>query len=239
MKELLLCDVAGRVLDGVSGRYYVIIISMEEQINKIKAWLGTGSINIFGLPMSGKDTVGVNLAAKLGASFLSSGDIVREMEKSTGQALTHGGKLIPQNVFYSWILPYFEREELKHVPLVLSSIGRWSGEESEVMSVARANGHQIQAVVELQLSERNVMERWEAAKLLNDRGMRADDADPEVFQTRIKEYREKTLPVIEHYRELGLLVPVPADFSREQVLTQVITSLADFAERSGDLSPKL
>lgn len=203
---------------------------MEEQIEYIKSWLGTGSINIFGLPMSGKDTVSVNLAKALGGRSLSSGDIVREMEKTTGQALTHEGKLIPSNIFYSWILPYFERPELKNMPLVLSSIGRWSGEEDEVMSVARASGHPIKAVIELQLSERDVLERWEAAKILGDRGMRADDVDPEVFQTRLVEYREKTIPVIEHYRDLGLLVPVTATLSREQVLDQVISSLADFAK---------
>lgn len=203
---------------------------MEEQIEYIKSWLGTGSINIFGLPMSGKDTVSVNLAKALGGRSLSSGDIVREMEKTTGQALTHEGKLIPSNIFYSWILPYFERPELKNMPLVLSSIGRWSGEEDEVMSVARASGHPIKAVIELQLSERDVLERWEAAKILGDRGMRADDVDPEVFQTRLVEYREKTIPVIEHYRDLGLLIPVTATLSREQVLDQVISSLADFAK---------
>lgn len=203
---------------------------MEEQIEYIKSWLGTGSINIFGLPMSGKDTVSVNLAKALGGRSLSSGDIVREMEKTTGQALTHEGKLIPSNIFYSWILPYFERPELKNIPLVLSSIGRWSGEEDEVMSVARASGHPIKAVIELQLSERDVMERWEAAKILGDRGMRADDVDPEVFKTRLVEYREKTIPVIEHYRDLGLLIPVTATLSREQVLDQVISSLANFAK---------
>lgn len=43
---------------------------MEEQVQQIKAWLGTGSINIFGMPMSGKDTVGVRLAETLGGNFV-------------------------------------------------------------------------------------------------------------------------------------------------------------------------
>ena len=54
---------------------------MEEKIETIKEWLGTGSINIFGLPMSGKDTQGIKLAEALGAKFLSSGLIIRAMEK--------------------------------------------------------------------------------------------------------------------------------------------------------------
>lgn len=212
---------------------------MEEQIQQIKAWLGIGSINIFGLPMSGKDTVGVQLAEKLGAKFLSSGIIIRAMEKATGATYSHEGKLMPSSVFYDWVLPYFEREELWKYPLILSSIGRWSGEEDEVMSVARASGHTIRAAVVLQLSDRDVVERWEAAKLLGDRGLRHDDADPAIFQTRIDEYHEKTLPVLKHYQELGLLVPVQADFTREQVLKNTIEALANFANRTGNFSPIL
>ncbi|MBP5204843.1 hypothetical protein J6Z37_00890, partial [Candidatus Saccharibacteria bacterium] len=84
---------------------------MEEKIATIKDWLGTGSINIFGLPMSGKDTVGVRLAETLGGKFLSSGMIIRAMEKGTSQNLTGEGKLIETNVFYDWVLPYFERQD--------------------------------------------------------------------------------------------------------------------------------
>ncbi len=212
---------------------------MEEQIQQIKSWLGIGSINIFGLPMSGKDTVGVQLAEKLGAKFLSSGIIVRAMEQATGTAYSHGGKLMPSSVFYDWVLPYFEREELWKYPLILSSIGRWAGEEDEVMSVARASGHTIRAAVVLQLSDKDVVERWEAAKLLGDRGLRHDDADPEIFQTRIDEYHKKTLPVLKHYQELGLLVPVQADFTREQVLKNTIEALANFANHTGNFTAKL
>ena len=202
---------------------------MEEQLQTIKKWLGTGSINIFGLPMSGKDTVGVRLAEALNGKFLSSGLIVRALEKSTNQDITGNGKLMPQNLFYDWVLPYFEKKELWEYPLILSSIGRWNGEEDQVMSVARSSGHPIKAVVMLQLSEQDAIERWEAAKLLNDRGLRADDANPEIFQTRINEFREKTVPVLRHYQELGLLVPVKADAPRDQVFANVIEALASFA----------
>ena len=95
---------------------------MEEQFQQIKNWLGIGSINIFGLPMSGKDTIGVRLAENLGAKFLSSGMIIRAIEQEKGENLSHEGKLIPQNVFFEWILPYFEREDLWKYPLILSSI---------------------------------------------------------------------------------------------------------------------
>lgn len=212
---------------------------MEEQLQAIKKWLGTGSINIFGVPMSGKDTVGVRLAEALGGKFLSSGLIARTLEESTNQNVTGGGKLMPSNLFYDWVLPYFEKKELWEYPLVLSSIGRWEGEENQVMSVAKSSGHPIRAVVMLQLSEEDAIGRWEAAKLLNDRGLRADDADPKVFQTRLNEYREKTVPVLRHYQELGLLVPVKANAPRDQVFANVVEALASFASRAGDFVAEL
>lgn len=212
---------------------------MEQQLKDIKAWLGVGSINIFGLPMSGKDTVGVRLAENLGAKFLSSGMIVRAMEEEKGINLSGDGNLIPSNTFYEWILPYFEREDLWNYPLILSSIGRWVGEEDEVMTVARSSGHTIRAVVELRLSEQDVVERWEAAKLLGDRGLRPDDANPDIFRKRLEEYRNKTLPVLKHYQELGLLVSVPANLSRDQVFAKVVEALANFSKYTHDLSPVL
>ena len=52
-----------------------------ENIERIKSWLGSGSINIFGMPFSGKDTVGTRLADVLDGKFLSSGAILREAQE--------------------------------------------------------------------------------------------------------------------------------------------------------------
>lgn len=206
---------------------------MEEQnlIDKlamIKSWLGTGSLNIFGLPMSGKDTVGERLAKDLDAKFLSSGIIIRAFEAEQNQNMTGSGQLIPTNTFYDIILPYFSREEMKDDSLILSSVGRWSGEEDKIMEAAKNGGHEIKAVVLLDLTEADVKNRFEAAKELNDRGARADDASIEIFETRIREFNEKTVPVLNHYDELKLLIRVPADGNRDEVYLSVIDKLVEF-----------
>lgn len=209
---------------------------MEEQnlidkLAKIKAWLGTGSLNVFGLPMSGKDTVGERLAKDLGAKFLSSGIIIRAFEAEQNQNMTGSGQLIPTNTFYDIILPYFSREEMKDDSLILSSVGRWSGEEDKIMEAAKNGGHEIKAVVLLDLTEADVKSRFETAKKLNDRGERADDANLEIFETRIREFNEKTVPVLNHYDELKLLIKVPADGSRDEVYLSVIDKLVEFINR--------
>lgn len=205
-------------------------MNLNEKLGKIKSWLGTGSLNIFGLPMSGKDTVGMRLAEDLQAKFLSSGIIIRAYEAEQNEDMTGSGKLIPTNTFYDIILPYFSREELRNDSLVLSSVGRWSGEEDKIMEAAKAGGHEIKAVVMLDLTEEEVKNRFEAAKELNDRGERADDASIEVFETRLAEFREKTMPVLNHYDELKMLVKVPAIGSRDEVYTNVIDRLVEFID---------
>ena len=206
---------------------------MEEQnlidkLARIKSWLGTGSLNVFGLPMSGKDTVGERLAKDLDAKFLSSGIIIRAFEAEQNQNMTGSGQLIPTNIFYDIILPYFSREEMKNDSLILSSVGRWAGEEDKIMEAAKNGGHEIKAVVLLDLTEADVKNRFEAAKELNDRGGRADDASIEIFETRIREFNEKTVPVLNHYDELKLLIRVPADGSRDEVCLSVIDKLVEF-----------
>ena len=205
---------------------------LGQKILYIKNWLGTGSVNIFGLPMSGKDTVGMRLAGAIAGKFLSSGLIIRANEELTRQHYSDKGDLIPSDVFYDWVLPYFEKPELKDVPLVLSSIGRWSGEEDAVMERAEKAGHPVKAAVILNVSEADVMSRWQAVTVLNDRGKRHDDSDPAVFQNRIEEFRKKTSPVLLHYRALGLLVEVKADMEREAVFAELINKLYAFATRN-------
>lgn len=194
----------------------------------IKNWLDTGSLNIFGLPMSGKDTVGMRLAEDLQAKFLSSGIIIRAYEAEQNEDMTGSGKLIPTNTFYDIILPYFSRKELQNDSLILSSVGRWSGEEDKIMEAARVGGHEIKAVIMLDLTEEEVKKRFRAAKELNDRGGRADDANMEVFETRLAEFREKTMPVLNHYDELKMLIKVPANQSRDEVYDTVIEKLIEF-----------
>lgn len=201
---------------------------MEQNISAIKNWLGTGSINIFGLPFSGKDTVGIRLAEDLGAKFLSSGLILRHAAEQDADLAKEmkNGLLANTDKFMNTILPYLKMPALQGVPLVLSSVGRWEGEEYAVIESADAADHPIKAVILLNISEAEAKKRWGVAKTLADRGEREDDKEASVLDQRINEFIEKTMPVIETYQKRGLLVSVPATADREAVYKKVIEELA-------------
>lgn len=205
---------------------------MEEKVAKIKEWLGTGSINVFGLPYSGKDTVGLRLAELIGAKFLSSGLILRAAEKEDKELAKElaAGNLAPTDTFRRIIMPYFSRNDLADFPLVLSSVGRWEGEEYDIMDSAAKANHDIKAVILLNISEDETKKRWEAARVLGDRGERSDDREKGILDNRIHEFIEKTMPVIETYRKRGLLIPVHATGDRDVVFNSVIDELCKYID---------
>ena len=142
---------------------------------------------------------------------------------------TDSGQLINSDKFRSIILPYFAKDELSNYALVLSSVGRWAGEEYDVIEHAQNSGHPIKAAILLNLSEAEVRARWNESKNLQDRGDRIDDRDEKVLDTRINEFLNKTIPVIETYQKRGLIVPVMATGSRDEVFANVIDALVRLA----------
>lgn len=209
--------------------YYIVL--MEENIAIIKNWLGTGSINIFGMPYSGKDTIGIRLAEVLGAKFLSSGLILRDAEKTDKDLAVELGKgaLASQEKFLNIVLPYLHRPDLTSYPLILSSVGRWIGEEIPTIEAAEAGGHPIKAAILLNVSEADIRSRWDTARIVQDRGERSDDKEVQILNTRIQEFREKTLPVVQRYHATNMLIPVNADQPKEDVFNETILKLAEFA----------
>ena len=204
---------------------------MDKMIAEIQAWLGAGSVNIFGMPYSGKDTVGIRLAELLNGKFLSSGMIIRDYEKANRHDYDdmNKGFLVPQDTFKSIVLPYFAHDDLKGFPLVLSSIGRWHGEEPDTMQAAENGGHPIMVAVLLDVPLEEIEQRWETSKILEDRGERKDDQDKLVLKTRIEEFQEKTSPVVDYYDKAGLLIKIDATGSREVVMENLLRKLHEFS----------
>lgn len=197
----------------------------SEKIKTIAAWLGAGSINIFGRPFAGKDTQGRILAEFLNGNLLGGGEILRASTMSDRiKADMRTGKLIASEDYVELVLPYLGKDSFKGTPLILSSVGRWSGEETGVIEATRASGHPLKAVIYLDLDETAVRKRWAQTQHKTDRGVRHDDTQ-DVLEIRLTEFHEKTMPVIEHYRSLNLLLSIDADAAPEEITSALIEGL--------------
>jgi adenylate kinase len=210
---------------------------MEDKILHIKEWLGTGSINIFGMAFSGKDTVGKKLAEVLDAEFLSSGDIVRAARENANdekiKAAAHvsdAGTWTPTEEFKQLIVPYLYDDKIAGHALILSMVGRWIGEETPVLDALKKGGHNTKAVILLDVTEDEIWQRWDLAKDPNVRNIgRADDSDKSKVKRRLDDYRDKTLPVIDIYRQMGLVIEIDGRLPRDEVFADVIDKLYEFS----------
>jgi len=203
---------------------------MENQIKTITDWLDDGSIDIFGLPFSGKDTQGRIIAEKLGGELIAGGDILRSHDdpKKIEEVLANGG-IVPSDFYINLVLPYLSQAKYRTKPLILSAVGRAHGEEPIIMKAVSDSGHPMKAVVYLKMPETIVWQRFEASLIKNDRGNRSDD-HREVIKNRLKKFHDRTVPVIDYYREKGMLVEVDGTQPLHQVTESILNGLAELGQ---------
>jgi len=201
---------------------------MENYVNQVRAWLGTGSINIFGMPYAGKDTQGQALADLLEGEVLGGGEILRNsVIPDHVREIQDKGGLIPSDEYQKIVLPYLSHEKFAGKPLILSAVGRRQGEEIGVLQATESAGHPIRAVILLTVSEDVARERHRTLGS-QDRGDRADDSE-EIFNHRLQVYKDETLPVIAYYRDHGQVVEIDGSLKPIAVTGQIIEQLAALA----------
>lgn len=194
-------------------------------------WLGTGSINIFGRPFSGKDTQGKYLSHLFSAPLIGGGDIIRQSsDNSKMKSIIDKGELAPQADYLNLVIPYLSLPNFIGKPLILSSLGRWHGEEEPILSATQVTRHPIKTVINLEIAEADVWQRWKAAKQRDDRGNRNDD-NKNSITTRLSEYKNKTKPVLDYYKNAGLLVTIDGTDKEETVSRNIIKQLLKKARR--------
>jgi len=197
----------------------------NKKIEAIKKWLGTGSINIFGRPFSGKDFQGQRLALLFSGNLVGGGDILRRSTMPDHiKEYMRGGKLIPSDDYKNIVFPYLDQPKYVGMPLILSSVGRWHGEEEGVIESLEKTNHKLKAVIYLNISNIESHERWLAREINNDRSNRHDDTE-EILNIRFAEFKEKTEPAIEYYREKGLLIELDGKGARDEITNNIINSL--------------
>ncbi len=201
----------------------------NKKIDAIKKWLGSGSINIFGRPFAGKDAQGLRLVKLFGGTLVGGGEILRNSSMPEHiKNYMRTGKLIPSDDYVNIVLPYLSQQKLADKPLLLSSVGRWHGEEDGVIKAVDKSNHPLKAVIYLNISNDESRKRWLAREINNDRSNRHDDTE-EILNIRFNEFAEKTMPVINYYRDLSLLIEVDGKGQRDEITQNIIDALYERA----------
>ena len=181
---------------------------------------------LLGAPGSGKGTQGDALADRFGVRHVSTGELLRRhIAEQTelgrlAQPYVRGGELVPDDI----VLQMAGAEVIEAAAeggYVLDGFPRTLDQAERAYELATPAGVTADAVVYLA-----VPDDVARARLLGRDEGRADDADPEVIERRLRVFHEQTEPLLDFYRGRGILVTVDAVPPPEQVTAAMLAALA-------------
>jgi adenylate kinase len=164
-------------------------------------------------PGAGKGTHCAWLTEETGVAHISSGDLLRaEIARGTdlGHRLagyTGRGALVPDDVMFDLLVPVVVAAVRDTGGYLLDGFPRTLPQALRAQQIGRERSLAADAVVYLTAPEPVLVSRLLARAA--EQG-RADDT-PEVVAHRLAVYADATAPLIDHYRERGLLMEVDAD----------------------------
>lgn len=173
---------------------------------------------IIGIQGSGKSTQGKILSSQLHLPYLSSGHIFRDIAKrKTPQGryikeTLNSGMLVPDDKTIEIVEEYLTRPEYKN-GYVLDGFPR-------TLKQAKAFTHNVDKVVFIDLPEKDAL--WRIAGRDNEE---RDDETLAGVHKRIELFYKVTMPVVEFYKEAGLLVTADGTGSIEEINKEVLLQL--------------
>lgn len=180
---------------------------------------------LFGPPGAGKGTQAGAIAGKFNLKHISTGELLRaEIAAGTAlgkqaKSLIDAGSLVPDSVVEGMIESAFDT--IKGVDgFLLDGFPRTLGQAEDLDRMLAARGEELTAVVSLIISDDTIRTRIASRAAIEGR---ADDANPEVINNRIKTYHSQTEPLIDYYRKAGKYHSLTTDdCTIEQVRAMVL-----------------
>lgn len=173
------------------------------------------NIILLGPAGSGKSTQAQILSQELGVPVLSAGDLLYFVAQSTDPQATQikekmeKGELVDHETMVRLMEEHLMQKEHEK-GTIIDGFPR-SLIEAEKFSIP------IDKVISIKIDDEEVTKRLLA------RG-RGDDSE-EVISNRIKVYHTEVGPVIEYYRQKGLLVEIAGEGSIEEIAAQIRSSI--------------
>ena len=153
---------------------------------------------LVGPPGAGKGTQAVRIAEQLGIPHISTGDLFRaNLAEETPLGLEakgymDAGNLVPDSVTVGMVKARLADPDAAK-GFLLDGFPRTTSQADALGEILSESGDELDAVVELQVSEDVVVERLLA------RG-RSDDTEA-VIRNRQQVYRDETAPLLDYYRD--------------------------------------
>ena len=206
-----------------------------------------------GPPGAGKGTQAAMLAERLGIPHVASGDLFREALKAEtelglmAKSYMHRGELVPDEVTIAMIREWLATQDCQK-GIILDGFPRTIEQAEALNQLLAEQGKVIDAALFIDASEdelvRRLSSRWTCRNCQaiynvissppKEEGkcdicggelyQRSDDA-PETVRNRIGVYWEQTSPLIDYYRDEGLLITIKSEGGIEHVQERILEAL--------------
>jgi adenylate kinase len=194
---------------------------------------------IVGPQGSGKGTQGVLVAEAFGVPQVATGDIFRENVKGGTelgkqvQEIIEAGLLVPDELTSELVRDRLQQPDAAG-GFLLDGYPRNRGQVDDLDAFLASRGESLDAVIEL------VVPREESIARITQRAVeqgRTDDTE-EVIANRLAIYERETAPILDVYREHGLVVEIDGVGTLDEVTGRIFAALAerglDAADRGGN-----
>ena len=174
---------------------------------------------LLGPPGAGKGTQAQVLGRRLGVPAISTGDMLREAVADGSElgrkvkGIMTSGTLVDDATMAEVVRGRLARPDACE-GFLLDGYPRTLPQAETLAGILREEGCDLDAVLLFDVPEEVVVRR----ALLRKRG---DDAEA-VIRERLKEYREKTVPLIGYYRQRGLLREIDGNRPIEEVTAAML-----------------
>ena len=190
------------------------------------------NILLLGPQGSGKGTQARRISAEYGIPHIATGDMLRAAiadQTPLGlqvKPILEGGELVPDELIIELIRERLEEPDAAE-GFVLDGFPRTMRQADALDAMLREIGRELTVVFALQVSDEICIERL----LKRARDERRPDDTPEAIRRRLELYHRETEPLIEHYRTVGVLVPIHADGTPNEVFAEIQVALEQVAVR--------
>ena len=180
----------------------------------------------FGPPGSGKGTQASRLASTLGIPQVSTGDLLRSnVARGTdlgkiARPIMESGALVPDDLVTRMLKERLEEPDAATGAL-FDGYPRTVPQAEELDRLLRIEGRSLTAVLFIDVPDPVIVGRL--VKRAEIEG-RSDDT-PETVAARLRVYRDKTEPLAERYRTLGLFHRIDGDRPVDEVASDVLATL--------------
>lgn len=175
-------------------------------------------IVFIGAPGAGKGTQSERLVQLLGATHLSTGEMLRDaLDRKTkigleAQAYLDAGKLAPDSVVVGIIRERLGMPDCARA-VIFDGFPRTAEQAQELDALLAERGTPLDMVVELRVADDEVMRR------LTGRG-RSDDT-PRLIAERLQSYWNLTRPLLDYYGRKGILESVDGQGGPDDVFARI------------------